>query len=272
MQKEKKFVIDYDKNLQIGFTRPIPSHVEKYYSNNYWLSQNVLGKIKNFVFSIFQKRRVNWIIKSFSKGKILDVGSGEANYYKNLPSKYLLTNIEPVGSKVKNSSVLKLDLLTWNTKNKFDCICFWQSLEHTSNPIKYIEKVYSLLNKNGYIFIEYPRYNCLESKLFGKYWFHQDLPRHLSHLTDEGLKLILKTSGFNEIKLSKVFSFEYAPWGFMASILNYLKIDLTDNLKINGNLAIFILLTPLLFLSIIIEIILNIFNESPIGMITARKL
>ena len=57
----------------------------------------------------------------------------------------------------------------------------------------------------------------------------------------------------------------------MASILNYLKINLTDNIKTNGNLIIFILLTPLLFLSIIIEIVLYIFNKSPIGMISAKK-
>src|SRR3989339_475582 len=271
MYMQRKFIINFDQKLQIGFTYPIPLHIEKYYSNNYWVSKNLLGNIKKTVFNIFQKRRVNWIIKSFSNGKILDVGSGEANYYKNLPKKYSVTNIEPIGSKVKNPSVLKLNLLKWDTKNKFDCICFWESLEHTSNPIKYINKAYNLLNKNGYIFIEYPKYNCLESKLFGKYWFHQDLPRHLSHLTDKGLKLILKTSGFKKIKVDKVFSFEYAPWGFMASILNYLKINLTDNIKTNGNLIIFILLTPLLFLSIIIEIVLYIFNKSPIGMISAKK-
>jgi SAM-dependent methyltransferase len=272
VQKEKKFTITFDKNLQIGFTKPIPLHIEKYYSNNYWVSNNLLGNIKKFIFFIFQKRRINWIVKYVSKGKILDIGSGEANYYEGLSKKYLVTNIEPTKSKVINPSVLKLNFLKWNTKNKFDCICFWESLEHTSNPVRYINKAYKLLNKDGYIFIEYPRFNCFESKLFNKYWFHQDLPRHLSHLTDKGLELILKTSGFNEIKFDKVFSFEYAPWGFMASILNYFKINLTDNLKVNGNLIIFILLTPLFFLSIIIEIVLYIFNESPIGMISAKKL
>ena len=142
--------------------------------------------------------------------------------------------------------MLKKDFLKWQTNQKFDAIPFWESLEHTPAPQRYLTKAFRLLKKGGCIFIEYPRYNSLESRLFAKNWFLMDMPRHLNHLTDKGLVKILSRVGFSNIALKSVPSFEYALWDFVASILIALKIRSTNYLRRSGNIFSFALSLPLI--------------------------
>ncbi|OGM59404.1 hypothetical protein A2892_03570 [Candidatus Woesebacteria bacterium RIFCSPLOWO2_01_FULL_39_10b] len=266
-----KFSVFFCNSCYTGFTYPAPKSIERYYHNNYWISSNLVGKYKDFIFDIFQKRRVRWVMKSISEGNVLDVGSGEGKFGESLPSRYKVTNLESPWAKIKNKKVIKKDFLKWKTIQKFDAICFWESLEHTPRPQKYLEKAYKLLNNKGELFIEFPRYNCLESKLFANNWFHLDLPRHLAHLTDKGLALLLKRSGFKNIEVKNVLSFEYAPWGFTASLVNTINVGATDDIKKSQNLLLFSLLVPVSLLSTAIEIVLFVIKQSPIGLATARK-
>lgn len=266
-----KFSIYFCYGCRNGFTYPTPKHIEEYYRNSYWTSSGFLGNIKDIIFDIFQRRRVSWTTKTILKGIILDVGSGEGKFGTALPQTYKVVNIEPTGSKVKNKSVIKKGFLEWKIDQKFDAVTFWESLEHTPYPQKYLEKAYKLLNNKGRIFIEFPRYNCFESKLFGKNWFHLDLPRHLAHLTDKGVILLLKRSGFKNVNIKSVFSCEYAPWGITVSLLNSINLRATSHIKKSGNLLLFIVLVPITFLSFILEIVLLLMNQSPIALAVAEK-
>lgn len=254
-----------------GFTYPAPKSIEKYYHNHYWTSSNLVGKCKDFIFDVFQKRRTRWLTNSIPKGNILDVGAGEGKFSQSLPSRYKATSLESPWAKIKNKKVIKEDFLKWETDQKFDAVCFWESLEHTPYPQKYLKKAYELLNSKGKIFIEFPRYNCLESKLFAKNWFHLDLPRHLAHLTNKGLALLLKRSGFKNVKVNNVCSLDYAPWGFAISLLNRVNMGTTDDIKKSQNLLLFSLLIPVTLLSTVLEIALFFINQSPIGLAIAEK-
>jgi len=159
----------------------------------------------------------------------------------------------------------------WETNKKFEAITFWESLEHTPNPQKYLDKAFSLLRDNGYIFIEFPRYASLESKIFKKYWFHLDLPRHLFHFTDKGIKKMLKKIGFKIVYFKSVPSFDYAPWGFVTSILKILGVSATDKTKTTGSTLSLLFIIPLIIISIPFEIILIILGQSPIGLVIAQK-
>ena len=231
----------------------------------------MVGKCKDFIFDVFQQRRTRWVTKSISEGNILDLGSGEGKFCESLPSRYKAISLESPWAKIKNKKVIKKDFLKWKTNQKFDVICFWESLEHTLYPQKYLEKAYQLLNNKGKIFIEFPRYSCLESRLFGKNWFHLDLPRHLAHLTDKGLALLLKRSSFKNVEVKNVLSFDYAPWGLTASLANRFNMGATDDIKKSQNLLLFSLLVPVVLLSTIFEIVFFFINQSPIGLATAEK-
>ncbi|OGM15473.1 hypothetical protein A2V56_00755 [Candidatus Woesebacteria bacterium RBG_19FT_COMBO_42_9] len=276
LEIDGQFKVYFCHNCHNGFTSPVPEHIRDYYPEYYWISSSTLGLIKETIFNLFQRRRITWLTKSVSKGFILDVGSGEATfgtYLSQISQKFTTVSLESSSSLVKNRAVIKRDFLKWATDQKFNAVCFWESLEHTNNPQKYLQKAYSLLNNGGLIFIEFPRYQCFESRLFGQNWFHLDLPRHLAHLTDNGVRELLIRSGFTKIRVRGVLAFEYAPWGFIASFLKTInpKAKLTDNLKASGNILFLILLAPFFLLACIIEAIFLFLDEAPIALVTAEK-
>lgn len=271
-----KFSVFYCQKCLNGFTYPMPSNMAQYYHNNYWSFPSFLGLVRKLVYQFFQGRRVTRVREFVGDGKILDVGAGEGIFGRSLNSKYKIVSIDAPFAKVTNKEVLKVDFLDWRANRKFDAIVFWESLEHTPTPQKYLKKSFELLKAGGFLFIEYPRFNCLESELFGRYWYHLDLPRHLAHLTDEGLKIILARTGFKQIFSSSVFAAEHSMLGFLASIINFFRINAL-NLVIGSSknpilLSILLIIsTPILALSMIIETVILLFGQSPIGIQIARK-
>lgn len=258
------------QNCTNGFVNPLPKDIGKLYPENYWKMSGPIGKIKNLIYDFFQTRRNRALQSYLKKGSIVDVGAGEARFAKNLNG-FQITSIDFPGSKIKNPDVLKVDFLKWNTKQKFDAIVFWQSLEHIPNSQKYLQKSNQLLKKGGLIFIECPRYDSLESNLFGKNWYHLDPPRHLLHFSKSGINRILKKQ-FQPLFVKNVFAPEYMLPGLVVSLANSMGFKPVDSyLKRKNLLPNLILLTILMPIAIAIESVLYLSNQSPIMLAVARK-
>lgn len=268
-----KFNFFFCSTCQMGFIYPYPKPKElvKYYHENYWVTPGLLGFFRKFIFDIFQTRRKRWLMQYLPKGKILDIGAGEGKFAKSLSNKFQVTSLDVPSSKISNMYILKVNFLNWRTNNKFDAIVFWESLEHTPKPEQYLQKAYKLLRNGGFIFIEYPRFDSLESKLFNKYWFHLDPPRHHSYITKRGLEIIISRAGLLKVSHKSVPAFEYAIWGFVGSTLNILNLKITDILKQNRSLVLLVLILPFFILVIFIEILFVEMGQSPIGLIVAKK-
>ncbi|HCB23222.1 hypothetical protein A3H81_00500 [Candidatus Daviesbacteria bacterium RIFCSPLOWO2_02_FULL_38_18] len=267
----QKFHILYCNNCFLGFTYPVPKNIGKYYSDIYWKSPGVTGILKEMLYQLFQARRKKWIKKYLSTGKILDVGSGEGIFGRSLSNQFKVINLDIPGAEIKNPDVIKKDFIKWQIKQKFDAVVFWESLEHISNSAEYIKKASSLLNKNGLIMIEFPRYNSLESKIFSKYWFHLDPPRHLSHLTIKGLIKVLKNNNLKILSCQSVIAPEYSLGGFVASILAVLRINTSALFKKNVSLLYLVIASPILMIVLLWQIFLYLINQSPIGLIIAKN-
>lgn len=266
-----KFQLYFCKKCLNGFTYPVPKNISRYYDENYWLSQGLIGTFKTTIYRFFQKRRKHWITKFIKKGEILDVGSGEGIFSGLLRGNYKVTSLDVPSANIKNPAVLKADFLKWNPKKKFDAIVFWESLEHTNYPQKYIKKAANLLKKGGYIFIEYPNSNCWEARLLKNYWFHLDLPRHLAHLTPLGVDKILSREKLTTLSQSGVFAFEYTVGGFVESILNIFLPRPNDFFKNSKNAPFIFFLFPLIVFSAFIEAALFIIGQSPIYLTVGKK-
>lgn len=253
------------------FPYPKPKELEKYYHENYWVTPGLLGFFRKFIFDIFQTRRKEWIMQYLPKGKILDIGAGEGKFAKSLDNKFQVTSLDVPSSKISNKNVLKINFLNWQTDNKFDAIVFWESLEHTPKPEQYLQRAYKLLRNEGFIFIEYPRFDSFESKLFNQHWFHLDPPRHHSYITRKGLEMVVSRSGFRVVSHKSIPAFEYAIWGFIGSTLNMINLKITDILKQNRSLILLFLLLPFFIVVVFIEIFFVIIGQSPIGLMIAKR-
>lgn len=266
-----KFNIYFCRNCETGFTHPVPKNIGDYYNSNYWISPGITGQVKDLLFKFFQKRRVNWVNEYIKRGDVLDIGSGEGNFGKNAPANFNVLSIDSKTAQIKNPDVKRVDFLKWRNVKKFDAVVFWESLEHTTNPQAYLKKASQLLKEKGMVLIEYPRFNSLEPQIFGRHWFHLDVPRHSSHLTDIGLSILLRRANFVSIKQISVPAFEYTIWGLIASTLDIFGVKPTDKLKGIQNLVIILALIPLGILAFIIELIFSTFHQSPIGLVVAKK-
>lgn len=271
LKSVRKFDIYYCNKCNNGFTHPFPKNLSRYYHSYYWISHGIIGKLKNVIFKLFQNRRKKWLQKYISNGNIIEIGAGEGNFAKLIGQNYELTGIEFPEAKIKNQNILKVDYLQWKSQKQFNAVIFWESLEHVPRSLEYLYKSNKILDKNGLIFIEYPRFDCIESRLFKNHWFHLDPPRHLIHFTDQGLEKLLSRAGFKIVEKRSVLACEYTVWGFLESILDIYGINSTDYIKKNPFLFILMLLTPLILISLIAEIFFYIIGQSPISFIVAKK-
>lgn len=267
-----KFSLYFCESCKNGFVIPIPKGLFKYYPEIYWQNLGRFSSLRQGIHNSFQKIRVRWFKKYVTKGNVLDVGSGEGVFGKMLGKGFKVVNIEFPGAKVKNKEVLKVNFLKWKTTKKFTAIVFLESLEHVTNPIKYLKKATKLLKKDGLIFIEYPRFGSIESRILGKYWLQRDIPRHLFHFTEDGLRNIAYRANLTVIKQTEIISFQYSPYCLLAGTGQMLKIpilNLRDGVIKNVPTLLYLVIgAPIAF---ILEIIFYLVGESPLGLMVLKK-
>ena len=267
-----KFHLYFCKGCQNGFIYPQPKNLSKFYPRIYWQSLGKFSSFRQWLHDSFQLNRANIFKKYVFEGDVLDVGSGEGVFGNMLGDRFKVTNLEYPGALLKNKDVIKTDFLKWKTEKKFDAIVFLESLEHVSNPQKYLEKSASLLKPNGLIIVEYPRFGSIESQILGKYWLQRDIPRHLFHFTEKGLRNIAEMVKLRVAVQREIMSFQYSPYCLLASFQQFVKLPIL-NLRLgiikNAPTLLYLLIcAPLAF---IIEIIFYIVGQSPVGLIVLKK-
>jgi predicted SAM-dependent methyltransferase len=103
-------------------------------------------------------------------------------------------------------------------RKSFDLITFSAVVEHLYDPIKTIREGRELLKDDGILMILVPNIESATSQLFGPYWYHLDVPRHLYHFSFRTARKLLKKTGFKSI-----YESNYAK--------AHAKASLTDSLK-----------------------------------------
>jgi SAM-dependent methyltransferase len=63
--------------------------------------------------------------------------------------------------------------------NSFDMVSARHLIEHLPNPNSFMAEIARILKPGGYLYIRTPSSKALGRSLFGKYWFPNEVPRHL---------------------------------------------------------------------------------------------
>lgn len=269
-----KFNLYLCNKCKNGFIYPIPTNLSKYYPEIYWQYPGQLSRVRFALHDLLQYKRKSLIERYLKSGEILDVGAGEGIFGKRLGANFQITNLESPFAKVANKDVIKTDFLKWKTGKKFDGVVFLESLEHVPSPQEYLKKAKSLLNNGGYIFVECPRFDSWESKLFKDKWLHLDIPRHLVHLTREGLGILASRNNLKIVSQSGLLVYEFSPYCFTVSLMRLLNIkplNLRDGSLIS-NLTSIIIALILLPLAMVSETIFHLFDQDPIELSVFQKI
>lgn len=196
--------------------------LQKYYQGVYY------GRRKSFIDQIINNERIKKIKKlkpANAAPAILDIGCGNGLFLNGLkklgwkisgtelaPESHVHPNVLPFVCNKPVDECMFAD-------ESFDIITMWHTLEHFTDPMKYLHEANRLLKTGGVLVIEVPNFKSWQSRLTGKYWSPLEVPRHRTHFSPEALTIFLKKTGFQPIKII-YGNFFYNTFEFTQSSLN----------------------------------------------------
>lgn len=182
-------------------------------------AEKIVGLYKNMSDEVYRQeekeRRRSFLaviseierLRKGKKGKILDIGcctGGLLAEAQNMgwdvvgvdPSNWACT----VAKKLHNLSIYNGTIEDYRGKPaSYDVVTILDVLEHVIDPKKLLEKVHTLLKKDGIFCIVTPDFGSFTAKLLGKRWWGIRLG-HLSYFRKKDLDRIIDESGFEVIK------------------------------------------------------------------------
>ena len=144
-----------------------------------------------------------------AKARVLDVGCGCGDFLDRLrrfgPSR--LQGIDFSDYAVSQGRIKGLDVhcglfLDHPTDNApYDTIFMNNYLEHTVAPSEELLHAKNLLRQGGRLVGELPNFRSVDNWIFGRFWGGNHVPRHTFQFEPQSLKMLLKGSGFRDIKV-----------------------------------------------------------------------
>lgn len=200
---QEEFELHYNQDLEMLVTSPEPTSLKKYYDSDVYIShtdskKSIVDKIYQTVKSYSLRKKV-LLLNSFnaSEKKLLDIGAGTGDFLLAAKNRnWNVDGVEPniVARNNANKKGIPLyDGLQKVLNKKYQVITLWHVLEHLPDLENQIEKIVSLLDKNGTLVIAVPNFKSYDAEHYGKYWAAYDVPRHLWHFSKKSIeKLFLK--------------------------------------------------------------------------------
>lgn len=232
-QHNKPGIFNIVKCNQCGlvYLNPRPKNINDYYTDDYvpysipkeTFPESLTSKILSS--ERYYKKHKNsfdnicsWIFEKIyspvpckEKGKILDIGCGSGSYIYTL-KKY---GWDVYGLDISSKSVnfarsqLKLpNVFAGTIESKrfpdefFNVILLKHVIEHLPDPRSSLKEIYRILKKDGLLLIITPNVSSLNFRLFKKFWFPLETPRHLYLFSPITLKKLINMTGFVQENIS----------------------------------------------------------------------
>jgi 2-polyprenyl-3-methyl-5-hydroxy-6-metoxy-1,4-benzoquinol methylase len=160
--------------------------------------------------------------------RVLEVGAGRGRLVADLAARgHRARGIEPAptvaaeareaGAEVETAALER----TRFEPGSFDRVVLWHVFEHLDDPVLALERVRPWLASTGALTVAVPNLSSLQARIGGDRWFHQDVPRHRTQFTAEGLVRLLERSGYRTGGVRHVLV-EHNPLGMWLTLLNRL--------------------------------------------------
>lgn len=213
--KETVFSIYYCNNCKIGYTYPPMDDetLSRYYPPGFEAYVSKHGLLNTL--QIYKYRSDMRIIQKYMRkipAKVYEIGAGRGQFIATLKSYWknveFLQGSEQSEAGVENArkehgidlECKRADDIVFS--QRYNLIVLRHVLEHLNNFDAVIRNIYENgLEDGGVLFLKVPKLNSYETKKFGKFSHDLDLPRHRVHFTDVGMRRILESSGFKNIKI-----------------------------------------------------------------------
>ena len=234
------------------FQDPIPSEkqIPSFYPPSYsaYGSKSPIRLLFEFVYFV-DGLRAKALVKG--SGRVLDIGCGDGSALEKLrgDGDWTLHGVEFDPVAAQRARDRGLDVVTGSLEsasfpdNYFDLVRMGHVIEHVRDPAAVAREVFRILKPGGHFVGETPNVDCLDFRIFRKYWGALHIPRHLTFFSRQNLADLLKRTGFTQISLQP----RLRTVGWSCGIQNYLADRYSLTVPPSGRVSWYLLLI-LLFL------------------------
>lgn len=195
------------------YVNPVPSEMAsgQFYDEagkDYYLSP---AKLASDYADVRFERELRLFRKRCPRGTVLDVGCSSGAFLfqlrKHWPADYKILGTDVSGppldyAESRGVKVVRGDFLAnaeLQSRAPFDAVTLWATLEHLSEPRRFLEKTHSLLKPGGLCFVLVPNLRSFAVRLLGaKYRYVY--PQHLNYFAARTLKQLGECSGFKVVR------------------------------------------------------------------------
>jgi 2-polyprenyl-3-methyl-5-hydroxy-6-metoxy-1,4-benzoquinol methylase len=211
---KEEFVVWQCSRCTLRFTQDVPDEnsIAPYYQSADYISHS--NTDKGLINQAYQRvrqytlnQKAKLVIRNTKpQGKILDIGAGIGAFLNTMKGQgWEISGIEPdEGARNQAKQLFNIDLsgtgeLNGLPHDSFDAITLWHVLEHVHSLHEYVQRLGSLINANGKIFIAVPNYQSLDASIYTSSWAAYDVPRHLYHFTPRAMEALVQQHGLKII-------------------------------------------------------------------------
>jgi hypothetical protein len=164
----------------------------------------------------------------------VDVGTGRGRLVEALSGLgWVALGVEPGAGTASNTESNRPNIMheTWEkieiAPRKVDRIYFVHSLEHVPNPYAALMKARSLIADGGMVVVAIPDIRSREALFFGTAWYSLDVPRHITHFTQAGIRVLANRCN---LRLDKIYYLNGLE-GVLLSLRNAVRMRRGGNVK-----------------------------------------
>lgn len=207
---------------------PCEEDIRKLYENYYSDGNTTLNEIT-------QKRYAE-LLRRFRRyretNRILDVGCGFGFFlsaamddgwraYGTEISQSAFHYLEKLG--IKDDQVFMGEVADMGLEEgSFDVVTMFEVVEHLPDPLRVLREIYSLLRKDGLLYLTTPNYDSMNRYLLGNFWSIIQPHEHLFYFTVGSLGRLLGRVGY------EVRSFRTTGWNY-CEVLNHFGLRRTGS-------------------------------------------
>jgi SAM-dependent methyltransferase len=206
--RQPLYQIDRCENCHLGWLESPPAFEDMglHYGADYDQMITTPGDIYPHHWDLVRNKLLQYV----QRGSILDIGCSSGSFLRTLREPdWKLYGIEmssAVAEQARRSTGAEVfvgDVLQASfAPNQFDAVTGFHVLEHMHNPREVMSKVFSWLKPGGVFTITLPNFDSLEARIFGRYWFGLDVPRHLWQFTPKSLATIAESAGLEPAEVT----------------------------------------------------------------------
>lgn len=166
----------------------------------------------------FESRvRRDWIANYVTRGRLLEIGAAAGFFLDEMrEAGFEVHGVEPAQATAEFArETLKLDVRTGFIEDVelpdglFDVIAAWHVVEHIFKPQLAMQRLRSVINPDGLLFLEVPNIASVSAKHFKQSWFHLDPKHHVGFYDTKTISLLLESTGFQAVAIDTKSPFDY---------------------------------------------------------------